>query len=48
VTLTFFEVESDPDRFQSFLLDDVSVADRCEFDGRPLSKTLHPWLNHAS
>jgi hypothetical protein len=42
VTLTFFELESDPDRFQSFLLEDVSVADRYEFDGRPLSKLWRP------
>jgi hypothetical protein len=40
--VTFFEVDTDPDRFQYFLLEDGSVADRYEFDGRPLSKVWRP------
>jgi hypothetical protein len=42
VPLTFFEVESDSDRYQYFLLEDASVADRYEFDGRPLSDVWRP------
>jgi hypothetical protein len=38
--LTFYEVDADPDRFQYFLLEDASAADRYHFDGRPLS---HAW-----
>jgi hypothetical protein len=50
VPLTFFEVDSDPDRFQSFLLEDASVADRYEFDGRPLAQVWRPpavYSHHA-
>jgi hypothetical protein len=40
--LTFYEVHADPDRFQYFLLEDGSLADRYAFDGRPLSKVWRP------
>jgi hypothetical protein len=36
VVLTFYEITSDPDSFQYFMLEDASAADRYEFDGRPL------------
>jgi hypothetical protein len=39
---TYFEVVSDPDRFQYFLLDDPSAVDRYTFDGRPLAKRWRP------
>jgi hypothetical protein len=42
VPLTFFEVDTDPDRFQYFLLEESSVAESYEFDGRPLSNVWRP------
>jgi hypothetical protein len=42
VPLTFYEVETDPDRFQYFLLEDPSAADRYHFDGRPLTEIWRP------
>ena len=39
---TYYEVTSDPDCFQYFLLDDSSAFDRYRFDGRPLSEHWHP------
>jgi hypothetical protein len=42
VPLTFYDVESDPDRFQYFLLEDPSAADHYHFDGRPLSQVWRP------
>jgi hypothetical protein len=42
VPLTFFEVDTDPDRFQYFLLEEGSVAESHEFDGRPLLNVWRP------
>jgi hypothetical protein len=42
VALTFYEMDSDPDRFQYFLLENASAGDHYHFDGRPLSQLWRP------
>lgn len=42
--VTFYELASDPDSFQYFLLEDASAADRYQFDGRALLEQWRPPL----